>query len=313
MNNEEKKGNFGWAVLGFFFPVVGLILFFVWLNSNKADSKMAGLGALVSMIFGFVCSIIGVALVFYFGIWPAIQNGIVSDTCLTYGENYDAKYEDGKYYCINSETGEIIDITEEEEDETKPIIDSKEETNANCSDSCQDVQSSNKLHVFSSTVDKNGYDILAYLENQGNVSTIVDYKGELYYISGDQTDCMFDLGKGVKFKNNKAVCTDEDDNEGNIHRFNIKTSDVQNAYIIESYEANDGRDTVIIVFKDGTVNRYSFVDGGYVKKDFFKGYKVKEIIGYECSDAGENACSEEGFSLVLQDDSTEVVKKEIDY
>ena len=26
----EDKGSFGWAVLGFFIPLVGLILYFVW-------------------------------------------------------------------------------------------------------------------------------------------------------------------------------------------------------------------------------------------------------------------------------------------
>ena len=58
MNNEEKKGNFGWAVLGFFFPLIGLILFLVWKNNRKSDSKMAGMGALVSVILSIVFSVI---------------------------------------------------------------------------------------------------------------------------------------------------------------------------------------------------------------------------------------------------------------
>lgn len=43
-------GSFGWAVLGFFFPIVGLILFLVWKSEKPVSSKQAGMGALVSVI-----------------------------------------------------------------------------------------------------------------------------------------------------------------------------------------------------------------------------------------------------------------------
>lgn len=46
----QKKGNFGWAILGFFVPVAGLVLYLVWRNENPGDAKMAGKGALVSAI-----------------------------------------------------------------------------------------------------------------------------------------------------------------------------------------------------------------------------------------------------------------------
>ena len=57
-DNQEEKGNMGWAVLGFFVPLVGLILFLVWKNEKPADAKMAGIGALVSVIFEVVTSLI---------------------------------------------------------------------------------------------------------------------------------------------------------------------------------------------------------------------------------------------------------------
>lgn len=43
-------GSFGWAVLGFFFPIVGLILFLVWKSEKPVSAKQAGMGALVSVI-----------------------------------------------------------------------------------------------------------------------------------------------------------------------------------------------------------------------------------------------------------------------
>ena len=61
---EKKEGSkFGWGVLGFFFPIVGLILFLVWLNSKKKASKAAGIGALIGTgvsIVLFLLTIFGV-------------------------------------------------------------------------------------------------------------------------------------------------------------------------------------------------------------------------------------------------------------
>lgn len=43
-------GSFGWAVLGFFFPIVGLILFLVWKSEKPVSAKQAGMGALALVI-----------------------------------------------------------------------------------------------------------------------------------------------------------------------------------------------------------------------------------------------------------------------
>ena len=48
------SGSFGWAVLGFFVPLVGLILFLVWAQTKPKSAKMAGIGALVSVIMTVV-------------------------------------------------------------------------------------------------------------------------------------------------------------------------------------------------------------------------------------------------------------------
>ncbi len=109
MDKDNKKGNFGWAVLGFFFPLIGLILFLVWKNNRKGDSKMAGMGALVSVILSIVFSAI-----FYLAVWPALQRTIVDSTCATYGENYESLYENGEWYCVDHETGSRINASGEE-------------------------------------------------------------------------------------------------------------------------------------------------------------------------------------------------------
>ncbi len=43
-------GSFWWAVLGFFFPLIGLILFLVWRKEKPLSAKRAGIGALVGVI-----------------------------------------------------------------------------------------------------------------------------------------------------------------------------------------------------------------------------------------------------------------------
>ena len=53
------NGSFGWAVLGFCLPLVGLILFLVWKSNKPISAKKAGIGALVSVILSFILGFIG--------------------------------------------------------------------------------------------------------------------------------------------------------------------------------------------------------------------------------------------------------------
>ena len=48
----------GYAALGFFFPVVGLILYLVWKDQTPLRARSAGKGALIGMIVGVVLSIL---------------------------------------------------------------------------------------------------------------------------------------------------------------------------------------------------------------------------------------------------------------
>lgn len=56
--SPADAGSFGWAVLGFFIPLVGLILWMIWKNDRPGDAGMAGKGALVSMIINVVLFIL---------------------------------------------------------------------------------------------------------------------------------------------------------------------------------------------------------------------------------------------------------------
>ena len=56
--NYDDSGSVGWAILGFFIPLAGLILFLVWKDSKPRCAKKAGLGALIAVIFSVVMSIV---------------------------------------------------------------------------------------------------------------------------------------------------------------------------------------------------------------------------------------------------------------
>lgn len=54
----NDSSSIGYGILGFFIPLVGLILFLVWKPTTPLRAKSAGIGALIGFILGFVSSII---------------------------------------------------------------------------------------------------------------------------------------------------------------------------------------------------------------------------------------------------------------
>lgn len=58
----NDSGSFGWAVLGFFIPLAGLILFLVWRQTKPNCAKKAGIGAIVGAAFSIILSIASFAL-----------------------------------------------------------------------------------------------------------------------------------------------------------------------------------------------------------------------------------------------------------
>lgn len=59
----KDKGNFGYAVLGFFVPLVGLILFLVWNDEQPKNAKKALHGAIAKIIVN-IAIVIGTLLIY---------------------------------------------------------------------------------------------------------------------------------------------------------------------------------------------------------------------------------------------------------
>ncbi len=58
----DDTGGFGWGLLGFCIPIVGLILYLVWMNSKPLNAKAAGTGALIGFVLGVISGIISATL-----------------------------------------------------------------------------------------------------------------------------------------------------------------------------------------------------------------------------------------------------------
>ncbi len=57
--NSNDSGSFGWGLLGFIWPLIGLILYLVWKESKPKTSRIAGKGALIGFIVSFVLGFVG--------------------------------------------------------------------------------------------------------------------------------------------------------------------------------------------------------------------------------------------------------------
>ena len=64
----------GFAVLGFFFPLIGLILWLVWKDQTPLKAKSCGKGALIGVIVNVVSSVL--IYVFYFVFVLAAMEGL---------------------------------------------------------------------------------------------------------------------------------------------------------------------------------------------------------------------------------------------
>ncbi|MBN2541145.1 MAG: zinc-ribbon domain-containing protein [Bacilli bacterium] len=55
---SNDTGSIGWGILGFCIPLVGLILYLVWKDTQPNNAKTAGTGALIGFILNIIGSII---------------------------------------------------------------------------------------------------------------------------------------------------------------------------------------------------------------------------------------------------------------
>ena len=65
---DDDKSSFGWGLLGFLLPLVGLILYVVWESKRPLRAKSVGTGALIS----FIISVVVYVLLFLLFLVPIV-------------------------------------------------------------------------------------------------------------------------------------------------------------------------------------------------------------------------------------------------
>ena len=68
---SDDAPNMGFAILGFFFPLIGLILWLIWKDQTPLKAKSCGKGALIGFIVSIVVSV--VPYIFYFVVLLAAE------------------------------------------------------------------------------------------------------------------------------------------------------------------------------------------------------------------------------------------------
>ena len=69
--NKTDNGGFLWGVLGFFGPLVGLILYLLWKDERPRTAKAVGTGALVSAVLSVTLSVLCTSLYMGLGVLMA--------------------------------------------------------------------------------------------------------------------------------------------------------------------------------------------------------------------------------------------------
>ena len=149
--NENDNGvheSFGWVVLGFFIPIVGLVLFVIWYNKNRKAAKQAGIGALVRVILNIIFVIF---LFFFFFLFTSKG---VKGNCVTLG--LDGKETSGKGIHVCCDDNGECDIRSDYEE----------------------AEYVEKTHIY---LDVNGRKLVVELENNSSVDALLERlnKGEL--------------------------------------------------------------------------------------------------------------------------------------
>lgn len=61
-NSNDLNPSKLWALLGFFIPLAGLILYLIWEKEKPNTARLCGKGALISVIVGAITSVVAVVL-----------------------------------------------------------------------------------------------------------------------------------------------------------------------------------------------------------------------------------------------------------
>lgn len=89
VSSSNDTGSIGYGILGYFIPLVGLILYLCWRDEKPNNAKVAGKGALISVIVNAILCIFAFIIIFtfIFNADSTINNGF------NYNDDYNLKFD----------------------------------------------------------------------------------------------------------------------------------------------------------------------------------------------------------------------------
>ena len=101
-NGFDVGDGFAWGVLGFFFPLIGLVLFLIWRKTKPKKAKAVGIGSLVTVILVIVFWMLLAHLFYSFANRHNVDGMRFNDYLAKYiGEKYNDKCT---YYGVTGAT-----------------------------------------------------------------------------------------------------------------------------------------------------------------------------------------------------------------
>lgn len=61
-SDPSDTGSFGWGLLGFCFPIIGLVLYLVWIKQKPNNARSVGTGMFIAFILWFFTALVGAAI-----------------------------------------------------------------------------------------------------------------------------------------------------------------------------------------------------------------------------------------------------------
>lgn len=196
VTTAKEGSKFGWGLLGFFIPLVGLILFLVWRKEKRKAAKASGIGALIGFLLGIVCSVLSVLLFGRFLLNQVDITTLETDMVLT-TVNY--KVDTSSIDTSTLSTEQLLAL------ETA-ITDATTQNNERLSEYALD-----DLYPYMKEVFKDDKDKLSDLKDYKEICTGYMDKGSAYVKCGiKQTDGYSDKKYEKKKANKKALLTLDD-------------------------------------------------------------------------------------------------------
>ncbi len=287
-NGEVKKASFGWAVLGFFIPLIGIILFAVWNKTEPEKAKNAGIGALVGFLFSFIAPFIFAAILV-----SGISNGKIEKfinkmNCLDFGTNYEPYEINGEWYCKNKVNDKIMnpytgreycqngDCAELDDDLDEDLDDDEEKNNSKIDNNKNKVPVVDEYYCRENDPEESSNEEEKD-EDEGDYLTDVDYKlkyditiskkAKLYKANEKDSELyLISEGKKYYYSEERNSYITLSDGVAIVHNadkdYKSKINSVVGIYMIEDFDGYSSE--FVLLTKDGDLYMGpAFVDFQY--------------------------------------------------